>query len=157
MAILFAGTGLGMIAPCVGCNAISAIGCRELALLLIRTSPVGLNWTALRKVYWTEGAGFPTGYWNGVAESGGLELPMQYAEVTLGRVSNVDPVPDGASVCVHRWTLSILVSLPTWVSLVGSIVAGLFGSYIVDLPFDATIDMINLPTGGVSGFGDAGF
>jgi len=95
----------------VGCNAISAIGCRELALLLIRTSPVGLNWTTLRKVYWAEGAGFPTGYWNGVVEFEGLESPMQYAEVTLGRKSNVDPVPGGVSVCVHRWRLSILREL----------------------------------------------
>src|SRR6266404_5971456 len=121
MAILFAGTEVGIVAPCVGSNAISAIGCRELVLLLIRTSPVGLNWTALRKMYWTEG-GFPTGYWNGVAESGGLESPMQYPEVTLGRVSNVEPVPDGVSVWVHRWRLSIFISLPTWISFVGSIV-----------------------------------
>src|SRR5205809_329713 len=84
--------------------------------------------------------------------------PMQYVVgVTFGRVSKVEPVPDGVSVCVHRWTLSTFVSLPTGISLVASIVARLFGSYTVVPSFDATMDMITLPTAGVLEFGDVGF
>src|ERR1041385_8192898 len=81
---------------------------------------------------------------------------MQYVEVTFGRVSKVDPVPDGVSVCVHKWTLSILVSLPTCVSLVASMVAGLFGSYTTVPSLDATIDMTTRPMPGVAGFVDGG-
>ena len=79
---------------------------------------------------------------------------MQYVDATLGRVSNVDPEPDGASVCVQRCTFSILVNLPTWISLVAGIVAGLFGSYRVVPSFDATIDITSLPTPAVGGLVD---
>jgi len=57
-------------------------------------------------------------------------------------------------VCVHRWRLSILVSLPTWMRLaedIGPPVAILVPS------FDATTDIITLPRAGVSELGDAGF
>ena len=79
---------------------------------------------------------------------------MQYVDVTLGRVSNVDPVPKGASVCVQRCTLSILVSLPIWISLVGSIVPGALEVYMIVPSFDATADITTLPIFGVAEFGD---
>ena len=61
-------------------------------------SPLGLNSTTFLKVYCAAGVGFPTGNLNGVVESAGLESPMQNADATLGRVSNVRPFPDGVSV-----------------------------------------------------------
>ena len=80
---------------------------------------------------------------------------MQYVDVTFGRVSKVDPVPKGASVCVQRCTLSILVSLPIWISLVGSIVPGLLLELYMIVPsFDATADITTLPIFGVAEFGD---
>src|SRR5438105_7426147 len=121
MATKLAGTETGTVAPCVGSTPISAafwsgktsVPFAFRVLLLIRASPRGLNWINFTNVYCAAGAGLPTGYRNGVVQADGLELPMQYVDATFGRVSKVEPVPDGASVCVHRCTLSILVSLPT--------------------------------------------
>src|SRR5438034_4726272 len=79
---------------------------------------------------------------------------MQYVDATLGRVSKVEPVPEGASVCVHKWTFSILVSLATGISLVGSIVARLLGSYTLVPSFDAMIDMTTRPVPPTAGLDD---
>src|SRR6266566_7479639 len=106
MATRLEGVGLGIAAPCVGSTPISAAfwsGKTSVAfafrvLLLIRASPRGLNWSTFTNVYCAEGAGLPTGYRNGVVEADGLELPMQYVDATGGRVSKVEPVPDGVSV-----------------------------------------------------------
>src|SRR2546422_11416236 len=71
-----------------------------------------------------------------------------------GRVSNVSPVLE-PGLKIGKWTLSILTNLPTWISLVGSIEAGVFALYTVVPSLDATIDITIRPVPAVAeGFGD---
>src|SRR5438034_11419029 len=71
-----------------------------------------------------------------------------------GRVSNVSPVLE-PGLKIGKWTLSILTNLPTWISLVGSIEAGVFALYTVVPSLDSTIDITTLPIPAVVGLVEA--